>query len=328
MKEIPNSNGYKIDKLGNVYKPNGQRVNSDYNSEGYQRVYVPNYGNTNVHRLLAIVYIPNTLGCDIELLHVNHIDCNTSNNSLSNLEWVTVQQNIQHSELFDKRKGRTKLLGSNTVSKDEMLFTNIFEAEDKVKISRFDIWQSIKNNVPVNNWHFTYFKRNERIPINLHKPGFIKGDVLANKSVKVLNIATKEVMKFETMTSAANYFGTKANHIFITMSSSDTLRLFKRKYVIVPTDTEFPEIKPERVEAALSSTGKLLVSYNKDSKVTNIHSTLRGFCSANQKNYKTISRLLAMSRKKNILIVDIKDFLVCYHSDNSAKLLNDAIVSL
>src|SRR5574343_1614807 len=185
MKEIPNANGYKIDKLGNVYKPNGRKIKGYYILRGYKRVHIPNYGTVGIHRLLGITYLSNNI--DYNSLHINHIDGNPSNNSLENLEWVTPEQNNHHSELFDKRKGRYKLIGSNIVSKDEMLFTNIFEAEDEVKISRFDIWQSIKNNVPINNWHFSYFKRNDKIPVNLHKPGFIKGDVLANKSVKVLN---------------------------------------------------------------------------------------------------------------------------------------------
>lgn len=45
-----------------------------------------------IHRLLAIYFIPNPL----DLKEVNHIDGNPLNNSLDNLEWVTHQQNIQH----------------------------------------------------------------------------------------------------------------------------------------------------------------------------------------------------------------------------------------
>ena len=45
-----------------------------------------------VHRLVALAFIPNVAGAP----HVNHIDARPSNNSVSNLEWVTHKQNMEH----------------------------------------------------------------------------------------------------------------------------------------------------------------------------------------------------------------------------------------
>lgn len=51
-------------------------------------------GNMQHHKVLALCFIPNT---DIEnKTQVNHIDGNRSNNSISNLEWVTPEENAQH----------------------------------------------------------------------------------------------------------------------------------------------------------------------------------------------------------------------------------------
>ena len=46
-----------------------------------------------VHRLVAQTFIPNPMG----LPQVNHKDGNKDNNCVSNLEWVTGKQNVQHS---------------------------------------------------------------------------------------------------------------------------------------------------------------------------------------------------------------------------------------
>lgn len=62
---------------------------------GYEIVTLVKNGNRKtlyVHRLVAITFIPNPEGKP----QVNHIDGNKQNNHLSNLEWCTAKENLNH----------------------------------------------------------------------------------------------------------------------------------------------------------------------------------------------------------------------------------------
>ena len=70
----------------------------------YQRVNLWKDGvqtNHTIHSLVATAF----LGPPEEGMEVNHIDSNTFNNRLENLEWVTHQENIEHA-LAQGRLGR------------------------------------------------------------------------------------------------------------------------------------------------------------------------------------------------------------------------------
>ena len=102
---------YAIDTEGNVYsllqnRSRRKGIIKPYSVNGYQKVNLYDLdGNCSkkfVHRLVAEAFIENPLG----LPEVNHKDCNHANNSVSNLEWCTRKENLQHSyEHGLKREG-------------------------------------------------------------------------------------------------------------------------------------------------------------------------------------------------------------------------------
>lgn len=68
-----------------------------------------------VHRLVAQAFIPNTEDKET----VNHIDGVKTNNCVSNLEWATLKENIQHSFDINIRKIATGSRNGNAKLSDE-----------------------------------------------------------------------------------------------------------------------------------------------------------------------------------------------------------------
>jgi hypothetical protein len=121
--EIPGYEGlYYIEKNGDVYSQdrivNGRfwesKKKSPYlNKAGYYVVTLYDKNNEKkhflVHRLVAIVYIPNPYNHPC----INHIDRNRKNNNLNNLEWCTNMYNTQ-SINTSRKFGNIQLTKSNT----------------------------------------------------------------------------------------------------------------------------------------------------------------------------------------------------------------------
>lgn len=101
-KEIDGYDGrYAVSTWGRVKSIRG--ILQPYkNHKGYLKVGLMKNGKSEkhrVHRLVAKAFIPNPHN----LPEVNHIDGNKQNNSISNLEWVTGKENMEHSKLLTEQ---------------------------------------------------------------------------------------------------------------------------------------------------------------------------------------------------------------------------------
>lgn len=90
--KILSNPNYLINKRGDIFSLYTNRLRSiKQNQSGYY-VVILDKKTKMIHRLLAETFIPNPMNYP----EVNHIDGNKTNNSISNLEWCTRKQNIQH----------------------------------------------------------------------------------------------------------------------------------------------------------------------------------------------------------------------------------------
>ena len=102
---------------------NNKKLNPYSNGVGYLRigVYVGNKKHKcfYMHRLLASAFLDNPY----DKKEVNHIDGNTMNNSLNNLEWVTKSENGLHAYKIGLNKPTPSLgeKNGNSVLNDELV---------------------------------------------------------------------------------------------------------------------------------------------------------------------------------------------------------------
>lgn len=127
-----------IDSLGRKRFRKGIELRPDIAQNGYYRVTLCRGGRKNqqyLHRLIAIHFISNPENKP----QINHKDGDKLNNSVDNLEWVTVKENTVHAyknDLINVRSGKRHhnhgVFGSKSKRAKKVLRTNIKTGEEKI----------------------------------------------------------------------------------------------------------------------------------------------------------------------------------------------------
>jgi len=127
-----------VDSLGRKRFRSGVILKPDVAQNGYYRVTLCKNGKKlqrYVHRLIAIHFIKN----DKNLPQINHKDGNKLNNSIDNLEWCTVQENVIHAykhglinHVCGENHPNYHKFGSDSKNSKKVICTNIFTGETKL----------------------------------------------------------------------------------------------------------------------------------------------------------------------------------------------------
>ena len=124
---------YLINKKGEVYSTKTNKYLKQFKSK-YLGVSLYSGSRKSIkryliHRLVAMQFIPNVnnLPC------VNHIDGDTHNNNVTNLEWCTYKQNSHHAIRLGRMNGPNRSWSTKLGSKDVIKIRKLYKQGMKQK---------------------------------------------------------------------------------------------------------------------------------------------------------------------------------------------------
>ena len=303
MKPIPGTQGFMASEDGVIYDPDGIERNTYNNADGYVTASVKlddgSWVTFGVQRLVALAHLEGP--GDPKDFVVNHIDLNIENNHISNLEWVTVEQNNIHAALFGMLSHRVQLKGVRLGSYESNTFaTTIEQMAYNTRVNKLDIWRSIKDNIVVYGWRFYYIRSGEK-PKELHSDKqFTKGvsrdaDFYVKKPIWIKDLDTGDVVAYESVTAAAKVHEVECNHINFAICKPDKPRLFKKNFMVSDTG-EFPELTAEEIEKRRAHSGRLVIGYRIDDKLLVTASSASAFIKQNGLSKKAVTTSLKKNR--------------------------------
>jgi hypothetical protein len=252
---IPGYTRYLINVNGEVITSYGigdlitpiKNIRNDY----YKNIYmVDDYGkgsNESIHRLIAGTFL--LIPANAPELVVNHIDLNTHNNSIQNLEWVSHNVNLAHAQLLYDNNVNAFII---KITKDGKLFefTSLIKASEIIGIKPIDLWKAYSGKISVENL---------TVDITNADGTPIKGFELTSKVIELKNIHTGEVLSFLTMGKCATFIGTNKSNIHQAIQQH---YLIQSKFIVRYTDTPWPNITKDSLSVRRTSGPKSVKLFN------------------------------------------------------------------
>lgn len=208
---------YSITNFGRIYsKRNGIYLTLDKSVQPqttYLRAVFQDNGRIErhlVHRLVAEYFIPNP-----ELKPcVNHIDNNGSNNHISNLEWCTYSENLQHAQNQGRLFVAQSKGGKAAAAK---VYEQIDEQVNSMIGQQYGLWRvdSFANKVPIGSQGMFRFNLNVTCTGCNTTSEVDKNLLLAGKSLGCLKCRTAQAGEERTLKTLEALKNTQKDHWLI-----------------------------------------------------------------------------------------------------------------
>lgn len=144
---------YEVSSEGRV-KRGDKIIKSSVNSRGYQLITIA--GKTRrLHRVVAEAFLDNPEQKEF----VNHIDGNTQNNRLENLEWITNSDNVRHARSILKKSTKAKSVIKITEDLEPVAhYNSMAEAERINGMPKDKLRDIIRTHRKINGFYFVFAK--------------------------------------------------------------------------------------------------------------------------------------------------------------------------
>lgn len=144
-KKINNFEHYEVSNHGRIRNQHKTILKQFYKERGDAIITLSKNGKRSTHRVARIV-AQTFLEEDKKRNEVNHIDGNPKNNHISNIEWVTRQENITHARKMGLYDDGKKVNLYCMMTKTTLEFVSMSSASRYLKRSRGFVKERIKAN--------------------------------------------------------------------------------------------------------------------------------------------------------------------------------------
>ncbi|AYV78705.1 MAG: putative HNH endonuclease [Edafosvirus sp.] len=193
FEKIPNNTQYLISKKGEIYSTKTSKILKQRENNGYYNIKLKGT-EFPVSKLVAMAYIENPKNLD----RVNHINGDTFDNRVENLEWMTQQENVHHALETGLTVPSTERVIQYDLNNIELKrFDSVKSAAESIKLTRHAIIRACNGkNKTAGGFVWKYENQDKYKQINLKGMKKIDGfPYKINKLGEVYSITNKRILK-------------------------------------------------------------------------------------------------------------------------------------